>query len=123
MPKQRSDGEKFYDEVIAPKLREISQLCQEQHMPFIATVEYEPGGCGTMVAAVTPDAGQSVELIKLAIFAGGSLDKVVVGALRLADQGAFNLDGSVVVRLMKINIAENSDGGLFRKVERVTGVN
>jgi hypothetical protein len=40
-------SEKLYDEEIAPALREIMQKCREAGMPFLATVEYEPGNFGT----------------------------------------------------------------------------
>jgi hypothetical protein len=40
-------SEQFYDDVIAPKLMEIMRLCHDHGMPIVATVEYEPGACGT----------------------------------------------------------------------------
>ena len=36
-----SDLEKFYDEEIAPKLKEVGELCVKRGMPFLALVEFD----------------------------------------------------------------------------------
>ena len=40
----RGMTEKYYDDEIAPKLAEITQLCQDNGMSFFAAVEYEQPG-------------------------------------------------------------------------------
>ncbi len=39
--------EAYYDEEIAPRLMEVAKLCHEHGMPFVASVEYQPGDFGT----------------------------------------------------------------------------
>ena len=49
MPDHEQSGEDLYDAEIAPALLAIMQRCKEAGMPFVATVEYEPGCFGTSV--------------------------------------------------------------------------
>ena len=41
--------EKYYDEVIAPKLAALCKECEDAGMPFLATVEYDEGKTGSTV--------------------------------------------------------------------------
>lgn len=41
------EREAFYDNEIAPVLLELMRKCNAQGMPFLATVEYNPGEYGT----------------------------------------------------------------------------
>ena len=43
----RSENEIYYDDVIAPKLAEIADLCEERGMSMVCDVEYEPGETGS----------------------------------------------------------------------------
>jgi hypothetical protein len=49
----RSENEIFYDEQIAPMLLMLSRQCQALGIPFVCSVEYDPGSGGT--TAYVPD--------------------------------------------------------------------
>ena len=48
-------SEQKYDELIAPKLLEIGNLCKEHKIPFIASCEYEPGKFGSTFGYLSMD--------------------------------------------------------------------
>lgn len=48
---EQSEKERYYDEVIAPKLAEIAKDAGEQGLNFVALVEWEPGSLARTACA------------------------------------------------------------------------
>lgn len=78
-------GEQFYDEVIAPKLMELAQLCQEKGMQFVAVVEYEQGEVGLTERSELAIAGPQFRLAAYGARCFGNADKLI-GALLKDDK-------------------------------------
>ena len=54
-----SESEKFYDDVIAPKLLEIVAMCRERRMSTTMNVEFDRGCfAGIFMVMVTQDGGE-----------------------------------------------------------------
>ena len=73
------EREQAYDREIAPRLLEISKLCEQHEMNFVAHVEWEPGKSGTTAfRGDNPGAGH--RLAYIASRANGNLDRLVASA-------------------------------------------
>jgi hypothetical protein len=76
--------EKQYDELIAPKLLEIADLCRELGMSIVARVEWAPAEIG--ITQVVPEtAGVGQKLTQLAAHAKGNVDALCISLLRRLD--------------------------------------
>lgn len=75
-------GEKFYDEVIAPKLLEISQLCRDAGMQFVAVVEYEHGEVGLTEQSHIDQAGPQFRLAVYGARCFGNADALINALLK-----------------------------------------
>lgn len=76
-------SEKLYDEVLAPKLKEIADICEANGIPFVALCEYEPGQGGR--TEFVPDTACTAT--KIAAFAArcdGNVDALMIAIQRLA---------------------------------------
>lgn len=58
-----SDKEKYYDDVIAPKLRKVLELCQEKDISIIASVEFNEAGCIASSALISETAKDPIRMI------------------------------------------------------------
>jgi len=70
-------SEKYYDEVVAPKLVELMTLCRDNGMNVVASVEYEPGKTG---ASIQTAGGCCTALLVESIWAQcfGNFDKFIM---------------------------------------------
>ena len=82
---QPAKGEPFYDEVIAPKLLELSQLCRDAGMQFVAVVEYEHGKVGLTEQSHVAQAGPEFRLAVYGARCFGNAD-VLINALLKDDK-------------------------------------
>jgi len=89
-------SEKFYDEEIAPRLKEIGKLCKEIGMPFLAVVEYVPG----MIASTQlPTKDECIEMVIIRHCAktAPNIDGFIIGLSRWAKENNINVSGSMVM--------------------------
>lgn len=98
-PDERSEQERFYDEVLAPKLEEVSNLCHEHGASMICTVEYEPGGMGTTMRGIGPESGIVMKLLQLLTFSKG------------------NIDGFFMQCMKRFDMSQTMIGSFIRKME------
>jgi hypothetical protein len=75
---ERSDNEIFYDEEIAPRLRELGKMCEEREMSLVADVEFSPGNTAS-TRYMQADAGFKMQLSYMASKAAGNDDALVLG--------------------------------------------
>jgi hypothetical protein len=90
--------EDFYDNEVAPKLRELAQRCADNDMSFVAAVEYEPGHVAHVEKMASINTW-AMDMVSLAIHAMGNLDKL---ALNVAAQARYRQDvdanSSIIIR-------------------------
>lgn len=80
-------SEADYDREIAPDLMRLAKRCEELGMPFVASVEYEPGSRGTTAAAIAAD-NIAMQVIWRAARLGNNLDGLMIELARvLRDRG------------------------------------
>ena len=79
-----SQGEKIYDEQIAPKLKEVGELCKSIKMGFAAIVEFdaEEGGIGVTVAPMPDDAGPAMRIAAYGMRCQGNVDDLIMALQR-----------------------------------------
>lgn len=75
-------SEERYDAEIAPALARIAERCADLGMPFVATVEYAPGGFATSRRGIKPD-NLHMRVAALASVAGANIDDLIIGIMRL----------------------------------------
>lgn len=89
--------EKLYDEEIAPKLKEVGDLCVKNGMPFLAIVEYAKGKIG-MTAFQSDDECIEMVMIRHCAKTAPNIDGYVIGLMRWAEKNNVNMDASIVMR-------------------------
>jgi hypothetical protein len=77
------DKEQYYDDVIAPKLKEIAQLCQEKEIAMICQVEWVPGEAGRTVT-LPKGASWQIRLAETAMRANGNVDNLFLACAKYA---------------------------------------
>lgn len=77
--------EEIYDQIIAPKLLEIGQLCQQHDLPFVAAVEYEPYSLGR-TAYWDKGAGIAIKTVDWAVQSHGNGDTLIWAMMRYATE-------------------------------------
>ena len=91
-----TENEKFYDEEIAPALILLAKKCEERGIPFLASVEYDPGERGR--TAFVPDhAGLAMAMLHLCARAGENVDSYIIGLIRYAREHGISTDASIVL--------------------------
>lgn len=78
-----SEGEKFYDDVIAPALLGLAQQCQDHGLNFFAVVEWEPGEQGRTIS-MTAKSGLGIRLANTAAQANGNVDSLILAIMKYA---------------------------------------
>ncbi len=75
-------NERFYDEEIAPALRDLAKRCEERGLSMIAAVEYNPGEHGR---TVTLREGHSMVMknAHAALLAGLNMDALIGHIVRM----------------------------------------
>lgn len=72
--------EQFYDEVIAPQLAALANLCGEQGASFVACVEFD--GIQGETTLLAEDFTVAIDLAYRAIKARGNIDALIMGAIK-----------------------------------------
>jgi hypothetical protein len=83
------ERESFYDEHIAPKLLEISDLCKENGMSMVCKVEWAPDEGGRTVV-MQEDAGTGMKVAYFAAKAGSNVDALFIAIERLSKKVGHN---------------------------------
>lgn len=82
----KSENEIFYDEEIAPVMRELCEKCHKRGMPFVAAVEYDSAMLGGYGSTTQAKQGMSMamEIIYQAIYCRGNVDILFEKIIKLA---------------------------------------
>ena len=78
-----SEREKYYDEVIAPKLMEVAKLCEEHGLGMACQVEWEPGETGSTIA-LPKGSSFNIRLVEAAMRCRGNLDTLMIACAKHA---------------------------------------
>ena len=89
--------EQIYDREIAPKLKEVGDLCVKHGIPFLAVAEYLPGKIGR-TAFQTNDECISMVMIRHCVKTAPNIDGYVIGLVQWAKKKNINMDASIVMR-------------------------
>jgi hypothetical protein len=92
------ENEQYYDDVIAPKLKELAALCQEKGIAFICQVEWEPGEAGRTVF-LPKGASWQIRLAETAMRAKGNVDNLFLACSKYA---AVHGHSSLVMKNMGV---------------------
>lgn len=79
----RSEGEAFYDELIAPALSDLAQQCEKRGLGFFAVVEWEPGEWGRTIT-LPAQSGLGIRLANAAAQANGNVDSLILAIMKYA---------------------------------------
>jgi hypothetical protein len=109
----RSDKERFYDDVLAPALKDIASKCIEQGMSFVASVEYEPGERGS-TRVIGPNSGLAMVMLGLCDKAGVNIDSSILGLARHTKSNNIDTQGSLVMNYVNHG-TPSSPGSTQRK--------
>lgn len=100
-PPAATEREAFYDEHIAPLLRQAAALCVEKKMSFVALVEFEKGGDPdigrTYVQA--PDQSLAMTMAHHCAKMNTNLDGYVMGIARYCKENNIPTTDSFVMNL------------------------
>lgn len=96
--------EEWYDDVIAPKLRAISDECEAKGCALVAVVEYAPGKRGSTLYT-PPGCGLPMIFLRVLDKAGENIDAFFIAVLRYCKANGISTEGSIVARL-----AGNAEG-------------
>lgn len=108
-----SEREQYYDDVIAPKLKEIAQLCQDKGLALICQVEWEPGETGRTVT-LPPGSSWQIRMAETAMRCRGNIDTLFIALAKYAREHGHS---SVVLQQMGVptdpdtETEEKTDGG------------
>jgi nicotinamidase-related amidase len=101
-------SEQFYDDVIAPKLLEVMNLCREHGMPFVATVEYAPGEYGTSAdLPAEEDRSLPMDWAYAAARSNGNGDALIMRMIRQAEKRGH---GSVYMMQLGVPLTPSGKG-------------
>lgn len=90
-------SEKIYDQEIAPKLKEVGDLCVANGIPFLAVAEYALGMIGK-TAFQTNDECIEMVMIRHCAKTAPNIDGYVIGLARWANQNHVNVDSSFIMK-------------------------
>jgi len=76
-------AEKYYDDHVAPKLREIAKDCEANGLSLLAVCEWEPGNYGRTLM-LQPKSGIGFRLTNSAAKANGNVDAFLIAVMRHA---------------------------------------
>lgn len=97
-----SEAEDWYDRELAPKLRELAEICYARGMSFFASVEYEPGSrAGTYW--LTKDAGLEMTMIQHCSKTAPNIDGYVLGLIKYCREKGIDTGASMVMRRLTDN--------------------
>lgn len=104
---EKLEREQIYDTVIAPKLKEVAELCEQHGMNFAATCEYDREYFGTTV--VMPDPSIAMRFIIWAIESKGNLDSFIIKVSRYVKEKA-PVHNSMVLKILDNEFEVSRDG-------------
>lgn len=90
-------SEQWYDEEIAPKLRELCNACKNRGVSFSATVEYAAGERGE-TRWMAPGAGLPMAMLALINHSGDNVDGFMIGLIRHCRKNGIDWNNSAVMR-------------------------
>jgi hypothetical protein len=109
-----TDGEKYYDEVIAPKLSELAKDAQAHGLNFLALVEWAPGEHGRMHYCVEGTQGLSLRMANWAAQCNGNVDSFWMAVQRYAMKYGH---GSVFLTQQGIPCSPNAESNRMANQE------
>lgn len=95
-----SEREKFYDEQIAPKVKELAELCAAHNMSVVCVVEFEKDARGGTYSLL-PDAGTAMHMVRLCGQSGENVDRYLLSLNKYVKQN--NIDYSQSIYMNMIN--------------------
>lgn len=93
----KKQNEKIYDNEIAPKLKEVGDLCVQHGISFLAVAEYAPGMIGR-TAVQTKDECIEMVMIRHCAKTAPNIDGYVIGLIRWANKNNVNMDSSLIMK-------------------------
>lgn len=87
-------SEYLYDNAIAPKLKEIAELCQRAGMPFVAFCEYEPGK-HSRTEFVPESASIQTHIAAIAARCDANVDGMMIAIARRCARTGIDTSGSI----------------------------
>jgi len=93
-------NEKIYDTEIAPKLKEVGELCVKYGIPFLAVTEYAPGEIGETRFQTTNECLEMV-MIRHCAKTAPNIDGYVLGLMKWAKKNNISMDGSIVMHQLR----------------------
>jgi hypothetical protein len=111
MTETTNEHEQYYDEQIAPRLREIAALCKARGMPMLAVVYFDGESSGlTQVPPEKPAEHPPWLLMASAWKARGNIDAQCMSLVRLVP---IERDGSFVLRMLRPSTPTDDHERLF----------
>jgi hypothetical protein len=80
---ERSSGERYYDEHIAPKLRDLAMECEEHGLSLLAVCEWQPGEYGRTLT-LREGSGFGIRMADTAAKANANVDSFLMAIIRHA---------------------------------------
>ncbi len=87
-------SEQWYDEVIAPKLKAISDECGAKGCAFVAVVEYAPDKRGSTLYT-PPGTGLPMILLRALDRAGDNIDAFMIAVSRYCQREGIDTSSSI----------------------------
>ncbi len=78
-----SENERFYDDIIAPRLHLLAEEFRQRGMSFVANVEYDPGDTASTIL-LTENSGYHARLMCAAAESGGNIDSLIFAIMKYA---------------------------------------
>lgn len=95
--------EQVYDDVIAPKLREIAAVCRQYDIGFVSEVEWNKGKAGRTVY-LPADASWAVRMVEACMRCNGNVDQFILACVQYA-----RIHGHNSVFMKDMGIPESGD--------------
>jgi len=100
-----SNREQVYDDLIAPKLLELAELCKQHDMSFVSMVEWDRHAYGRTVY-LAEGAGFEIRLMETLGRSKGNLDTFIMVCMRYAEVHGHN---SLILQQMGIPTEPKGD--------------
>lgn len=100
MPEERPSDERWYDDEIAPKLKELSDACKARNRSFLATVEFNEDERGHTIN-MCEGASVAMTMQHILMRSRGNIDAFVMQVQRWAKAKGVNTSQSIVLSLFR----------------------
>jgi hypothetical protein len=81
--------ERYYEEVLKPKVVELAKACETEGLSFLALCEWEPGEYGR-TCLLQPESSFALRLVDVAARATGNIDSLMLALKRHARENGHN---------------------------------